>query len=62
MHANPMFELVGSPHHDKSVQSAQLDKQFEEFKKKHGKAYHDDMEHEQRKNNFRNNFRYVSTL
>ena len=61
MHANPVFELIGSPDHDRSVQSAEMDKQFEEFKKKHGKAYHDDKEHEQRKTNFRNNFRYINT-
>ena len=59
MYANPAFELIGSPDHDRSVQTAQLDKQFEEFKKKHGKDYRDAKEHEQRKANFRNNYRYV---
>ena len=58
MHANPMFELIGSPDHDRSLQSSQLDKNFEEFKKKHNKNYHDNKEHEQRKTNFRHNFRY----
>ena len=60
MHANPMFELVGSPDYDSSVQSAQIDKQFDEFKKKHGKVYDGDKEHEQRKTNFRHNYRYQS--
>ena len=58
MHANPMFELVGSPDHDRTVQPAQIDKQFDEFKKKHGKVYDDDKEHEQRKYNFLHNYRY----
>ena len=58
MHANPVFELIGSPDHDRTVQSAQVDKQFDEFKKKHGKVYDDDKEHEQRKNNFLHNYRY----
>ena len=62
MHANPAFELIGLPDHDRSVQTAQLDKQFEEFKKKHGKDYRDDKEHEQRKAYFRNNYRYVCSL
>ena len=62
MHANPAFELIGSPDHDRSVQTVQLDKQFEEFKKKHGKDYRDDKEHEQRKANFRNNYRYLRLI
>ena len=61
MHANPMFELIGSPDHDKSMQSAQVDKEFEEFKKKHSKDYHDNKEHEQRKTNFHHNYRYIDT-
>lgn len=60
MHANPLFELVGSPDHDKSLQSAQLDKQFDEFKKKHVKVYHSDKEHEIRKNYFQHNRRYTT--
>ena len=58
MHANPVFELVGSPDYDKTVQSAQVDQEFDEFKKKHGKVYDDDKEHELRKTNFRHNYRY----
>ena len=60
MHANPAFELVGSPGHDESLQSAQLNEQFDKFKKKHGKVYHSDKEHEQRKNNFHHNSRYFT--
>ena len=57
MHANPMFELVGSPDHDSSTQSAQLDEQFDQFKQKHNKQYKDEVEHEVRKTHFRHNLR-----
>ena len=57
MHANPMFEFVGSPDHDTATQSAHLDNQFDQFKQKHNKQYEDEKEHEVRKTHFRHNFR-----
>ena len=57
MHANPMFEFVGSPDHDAATQSAQRDSQFDQFKQKHNKQYEDEVEHEVRKTHFRHNSR-----
>jgi len=59
MHANPMFELVGSPDHDTATQSAHLDNQFDQFKQKQDKQYKDEVEHEVRKTHFRHNFRWA---
>ena len=62
MHANPMFELVGSPDYDTATQSAHLDNQFDQFKQKHNKQYEDEKEHEVRKTHFRHNFRLAATM
>ena len=58
MHTNPMLELIGSLEHDWSVQSIELDKQFDEFKK-HGKVCDDDKERELCKTYFHHNCRYL---
>ncbi|ALC43483.1 26-29-p [Drosophila busckii] len=49
---NPMKEFIsGSDEH--------VDKEFHHFKRKHGKDYPSDNEHEYRKNIFRQNLRYI---
>ena len=40
----------------------EVEEMFEEFKKTHGKAYDDPVEHEQRKHIFRHNMRLVINL
>ena len=61
MHLNPMFEMVGTPHHTEEDKVSQLHSEFEDFKMKHGKEYNNDREHFERKNTFRENYRMINS-
>ncbi len=52
---NPMSEYIN--HHDEDY----LQRSFDEFKKKHGYEYKDQLEHQHRLKIFRHNNRYVNT-
>jgi C1A family cysteine protease len=51
---NPMHEFIH--HSDKHMEN-----EFEIFKKKHGKSYRDKVEHDSRKNLFRQNMRFITS-
>ncbi|XP_015929473.1 digestive cysteine proteinase 2 [Parasteatoda tepidariorum] len=53
--SNPMREFV-------SNDDTHIHETFEDFKKEHGKDYSDAQEHENRKNIYRQNYRYVQSM
>ena len=61
MHFNPMFEMVGTPHHSEEDKASQFHSEFEDFKMKHGKEYKDGREHFEREKMFRSNSRMISS-